>query len=108
MYILDEKHNPVVEEDVHKWGEFIQDIKNKVVKKTEIYHHGNIEVSTVFLGLNHNFSREGRPILFETMIFGGLLDQHQWRYCTWEDALIGHENACLLVKNLMKGGDTNE
>jgi hypothetical protein len=30
-------------------------------------------VSTVFLGLNHTFNG-GRPVLFETMIFGGPLD----------------------------------
>jgi hypothetical protein len=30
-----------------------------------------VEVSTVFLGVDHNFFGVGGPILFETMIFGG-------------------------------------
>lgn len=50
------------------------------------------EVSTVFLGLDHQFG-EGPPVLFETMIFGGPLDQEQWRYHTWEEAVAGHRAA---------------
>lgn len=50
-------------------------------------------VSTVFLGLDHNFSGRGDPVLFETMIFGGALDDGRWRYCTWADAERGHAEA---------------
>jgi len=55
----------------------------------------NIMVSTTFLGINHNhFSRASdAPILYETMIFGGGLDNFQWRYSTREEALIGHRKA---------------
>jgi len=44
----------------------------------------------VFLGLNHSFG-EGPPLLFETMVFGGALDQEQARYTTWEQAEAGHK-----------------
>lgn len=51
-------------------------------------------VSTVFLGLDHNFHfdqfLEHRPILFETMMFGGKFDQIQWRYATLGEAKQGH------------------
>jgi hypothetical protein len=50
-------------------------------------------VSTVFLGLDHNFSGKGDPLLFETMIFGGPLDEHQRRYATWDQAERGHAEA---------------
>jgi hypothetical protein len=35
-----------------------------------------VEVSTVFLSLDHNHSGVGPPILFETMVFGG---EHNFR-----------------------------
>ena len=43
----------------------------------------------VFLGLDHQYG-EGPPVLFETMVFGGELDQEQVRYHTWEEAAAGH------------------
>lgn len=50
-------------------------------------------VSTIFLGMDHNWDEDGDPILFETMIFGGPLDQEQWRYCTYAQAERGHAEA---------------
>jgi hypothetical protein len=64
-----------------------------------------IQVSTVFLGLNHNFGN-GPPMLFETMIFGGRFDQEQWRYSTWEEAEKGHQAALDYIAR--KGKDLNE
>jgi hypothetical protein len=38
------------------------------------------EVSTVFLGLDYSFEHHGRgPILWETMVFGGPLDEEMDR-----------------------------
>ena len=48
------------------------------------------KVSTVFLGLDHQWF-DGPPLLFETMIFGGPLDQEMDRYSTWEEAEAGHK-----------------
>ena len=50
-----------------------------------------VEVSTVWLGLDHNFGLVGPPLIWETMIFGGERDQYQWRYPTRETALDDHE-----------------
>jgi hypothetical protein len=50
---------------------------------------GDVRVSTVFLGIDHSFD-DGSPLLFETMVFGGELDQEQERYYTWEEAEAGH------------------
>lgn len=58
------------------------------------------EVSTVFLGLDHNWTNQGPPLLFETMIFGGKYDQYQIRYSTWEQAETGHNR---IVESLLKG-----
>ena len=48
-----------------------------------------VRVSTVFLGLDHQWGN-GPPLLFETMIFGGPHDQNQRRYSTWGEAEDGH------------------
>jgi len=55
---------------------------------TKVY---GVKVSTVFLGLDHNYEQIGPPIVFETMVFGGPLDREQIRYATADEALVGHE-----------------
>lgn len=52
---------------------------------------GDVVISTVFLGMDHSFGMGGPPILFETMVFGGLLDKEQERYSTREEAKAGHK-----------------
>jgi hypothetical protein len=49
-------------------------------------------VSTVFLGVNHNMTGEGDPVLFETMVFGNddMGGGDMRRYRTWEEAEAGH------------------
>lgn len=56
-----------------------------------------VTVSTTFLGLEHGHDDQGRPLLFETMIFGGPHDQYQDRYATWSQAECGHRYACDLA-----------
>ncbi len=49
-------------------------------------------VSTVWLGLDHSFHDDMAPIIFETMLFGiDDWDEHQDRYSSADDALLGHE-----------------
>lgn len=54
-------------------------------------------ISTVFLGLDHNFYGRGPPLLFETMVFGGEHDGDQWRCATWTEAEADHRRAVALV-----------
>lgn len=60
-------------------------------------------VSTIFLGLDHGFSRSGPPILFETMVFSETVETNELlereyhetlnmrRYATYAEAMKGHE-----------------
>lgn len=50
------------------------------------------EVSTVFVSYDMRFGREGPPILWETMVFGGPpdVDGRRRRYASQEEALAGH------------------
>ena len=98
-YILKGK-TPVVENDIIKWGKWFG-TANRHVKEDIIK---GIHISTVFLGINHNFVG-GKPILFETRIFGGEHNDYQERYHTLEEAEDGHEKAVELVK---KGKNENK
>ena len=52
-------------------------------------------VSTVWLGIDHNYSDTGSPIIFETMVFpskdGPLDEQDVERYATESEAVTGHK-----------------
>ena len=91
-YILDEQDNPIMEPDLLKWAEWFETTKRSIAKDTI----NEVLVSTVFLGLNHNFG-DGNPVLWETMIFGGEHDQYQERYTTKKEALEGHRKAIEMV-----------
>ncbi len=60
--------------------------KNRWQIKTTV---NDCTVSTVFLALDHAVDGEP-PILFETMIFGGLLADDGERYSTKAEAEEGH------------------
>jgi hypothetical protein len=91
-YILSGR-TPVLCEDISQWGTWMENAERHVAK-TEI---GDVQISTVFLGLDHSFG-SGPPILFETMIFGGVHHEYLKRYSTWEDAEEGHKRAVEFVK----------
>jgi len=60
---------------------------------------GEVTVSTLFMGIDANPNRyAGRPILWETMVFGGPLDGEQFRYETRQQAHAGHEVMCAKVR----------
>lgn len=93
-YILSEDDKtPVEVNDLLTWARWME-TGNRRVAKDKI---GEVEISTVFLGLDHSFG-SGAPVLWETMVFGGKLDQEQDRYCSYEEALKGH--ASMLAKVL--------
>lgn len=80
--------------DIREWAKWFENFDNRRVDKTQV---GDVEISTVFLGLDHSFGH-GPKLWFETMIFGGKFDQEQWRYSTLEEAKAGHIEAVDLVK----------
>jgi len=65
-------------------------------RRVEVTEVGAVRVSTVFLPLDHNLGGDV-PLIFETMIFGGDLDQECWRYATEAEAVAGHQEAVDLV-----------
>jgi hypothetical protein len=80
---------PVPEPDFVKWAEWFANA-DRVVFRTEL---GATLISTVFLGINHQF-HNGPPILFETMIFtDGEPEDFQTRCSTWNEAETQHKEA---------------
>lgn len=56
-------------------------------------------VSTIWLGLDHNFSDTGDPIIFETMVFDiPGWEHYQMRYSTEAEAKESHQNILRLIK----------
>jgi hypothetical protein len=59
-------------------------------------------VSTVWLGLDHQFLGDGPPLIFETMVFDkgspSYHDMEQRRYSTLEQALAGHAEMVQLAE----------
>jgi hypothetical protein len=98
-YILNDKGQPVAEPDLMKWGEWRQINRHlRIVKQEDV---GGARVSTVFLGLDHRFITSGPPILWETMVFGGELDQEQDRCAgSREQAEAMHQR---MVERVKKG-----
>ncbi len=93
-YILSVSGEPIPETNLMEWARWF-DTAERQVERTEL--PGGIVISTVFLGLDHSFGH-GPPILFETMIFGGALDETQDRYATRQAAINGHAHYVALAK----------
>lgn len=77
------------------WAEILKG-PDRVVRQDEL---GEVRVSTVFLGIDHNFWGHGPPLIFETMVFGGPSDQYQQRYSTEAAALAGHDQVVSAVRD---------
>lgn len=101
-YILDDDGHPILEPDLFKWAAWLEAADRKLALDRFTAGTGMVTVSTVFLGLDHNFAAglgpSYAPILYETMIFGGRHDGDTWRYSTREDALSGHRVAVDLAQ----------
>ena len=87
-------------DDVLVWGRWFEDFDRRIARD-EV---GSVTVSTVFIGLDHQFG-DGPPLLFETLVMGGRLDGEMDRYSTWDEAAAGHVAMCVKVK-LAEAGET--
>lgn len=114
-YILDEDgRTPIPCPDHEKWAkwyethwfegrqvaeDFVTMPTDSIIKA--ILFSKVIRVSTVFLGLNHNWG-EGPPLLWETLIDAQNHDHTLFRYTTYEAAAAGHHT---IVAAIRSGGD---
>lgn len=94
-YILNKDGTISEEPDMIKFAKWFGDGNNRRI--AEDFIEGR-RISTVFLGIDHNFSGEGPPLIFETMIFGG--EHNEWcaRASTVAEAKRFHEYATMIVR----------
>lgn len=94
-YILD--GTVPVPVDLLAWAQWYETHERHVA---ETWVTPTVRVSTIFLGLDHQWDPWGRsrPRLFETMIFGGEHDHEQWRWSSWHEAEQGHEAAVAMAR----------
>lgn len=96
QYILNGK-KPVPCDNPIAWSKWF-DSADRHVAQTQV---GEKLVSTVFLGLDHQFcwKPDAPPILFETMIFvAGGNECGCWRDTTWDEAEARHWAIVALVQ----------
>jgi hypothetical protein len=88
-YILDENNAPKAKLDIITWAQWYETSADQRIVAQDKGIGDAEMVSTVFLGSDHNFG-VGPPLLYETLVFGGTLDEERKRYSTREAALLGH------------------
>jgi len=86
-YVLDDEGNPVPATDLITWAKALDNIELRRVGLTKF--SDRTEISTVFLGLDHGFTKK-RPLLFETLTQFGQGGDEMDRYGTWQEAVDGH------------------
>lgn len=79
-----------------EWAEFFEKIENRRLALTVV--GPGISVSTVFIGLDHNFTDKGPPLVFETMCFNDLGEEECIRWATWEQASAGHDRVVAEIR----------
>jgi hypothetical protein len=100
-YILN-GHTPVREPNMLAWGQWME-TADCHVNQTTI---GVLWISTIFLGIDHNFFAGQPPRLFETIIFGfDHDDSYQTRCATWEQAERMHALACDIAETMVREAD---
>lgn len=96
-YTLDDAGNPVSEPDLMKWARWMEAEMQKKKRVASTYV-GRVLISTVFLGIDHSFNRNGLPILWETMVFIGSKSSDCHRYSSLQDARDGHAKTVKFCK----------
>lgn len=91
-FLLNKETGELIPTDLMTWGEMLQKREHVLWQEEK----GGVQVSTIFLGMDHSFGF-GLPLYFETMVFGGPCDQEMERYATMEEARVGHAAMCTRV-----------
>lgn len=100
LYTWDGQDQVLPEPDLKRWDRSLSEERRRVAWQVVPGHDRPLTVvSTVFLGVDHNFSGTGEPILFETIAFRWQGDDLrsvgiERRYVTARAAREGHAAIC--------------
>ena len=95
LYYRLDGQTPVPCRDVREWMQYCESMFGNDANRVGLDLIEDIEISTVFLGLDYNFKPFGPPLLFETIVFHLDPISHpetirMQRYSTWAEAEAGH------------------
>lgn len=110
LYILDASATPQPAKSEDEWlawfkaNESLRYIANYQTSYTDLHNPDRrhfVAISTVFLGVDHNFTLFGPPLLYETIVEGGLLEGQRLLHASREEALSCHELCVATQKALL-------
>jgi hypothetical protein len=110
FYVL-RGHEVVATDSMVDAATLMGDAEGRTVAKTHLSSNiskEECEVSTVFLSIDHNWTDQGPPVVFETLVFGGPMDDWMRRYTTWDEAALGHAETVELVRRALRGEKPDE
>lgn len=107
MYYILNGELPVAANDLDEWATWIEKAERHVADETI----GDYRISTVFLGLDHNYHSDGPPIFWESMVFAKKhndpIDNDMMRCSgSWEQAEAMHARMVDKVKQHIKDKET--
>jgi hypothetical protein len=86
-FVLDEHGEPVPERDVEAWSRWFAQADRSVARSTV---SRDITVLTTFNGVDDVPEPDSIPKLFESRVFGGVLDGEVVQHCTRAEATAQH------------------
>ena len=88
-FVLNERGEPLLERDVQAWTRWFERA-DRSVARTAVSRE--VTVLTTFRGVGQTDDSGAAPPLFETRVFGGVLDGEEAWHRTRAEALAGHEH----------------
>ncbi len=90
QYVLDGDGEPQKCDDLLEWAKWMTaSVAGDGRRVARTWVSQEVKVSTVFLAIDRGFTGNA-PVLWETMVFGGELDEETERYASRADAEAGH------------------
>lgn len=86
-FVLNEQGEPVRERDVEAWSRWFAQADRSVARSTVT---ARVTVLTTFNGVDDVPDPDMAPRLFETRVFGGVLDGEVVHHCTRAQAIAEH------------------
>ena len=87
MYYI-EADGKILQASFLQWAEMF-DNTDRQIKYTK-FEDPLYEVSTVFIGIDHNFATGGKPLVYETLVTTST-DEFMWRWSSRQDAIYNHD-----------------
>lgn len=100
-YILDGDNRPRPIKHQGEFYDFIQEkrVSRRIMVTKLINPTRSVMISTIFMHIDHNFSRKvgPHPVLYETLVFGGPLNEHRMMSVAAEQAVEAHKHLTDMV-----------